>query len=323
MICTLLIATALIVSALFFHTQLKSSYNIKDLTIIEISKGDTDKKIFNKIADLGLIKYPYMHLTTFKILKKIRPKYYFQSGEYNITSDDNYYSLINKLVKGSVYYRRFTVTEGQTTHEVITALENNPFFSGKINNIPKEGEILPETYFFRKGTNRAKQLDIMKKNMELVLEEAWNLRSPDIPLKNKYELLILASIVEKETGQAAERDRIAGVFMNRIRLRMKLQSDPTVIYTITNGKYKLERPLSKRDLQKKSSFNTYTIPALPIAPISNPGKEAIFATSRPMNTKELYFVANGNGGHRFSKTLREHNKNVQKLRAYERQQKAK
>ena len=158
--------------------------------------------------------------------------------------------------------------------------------------------------------------------MQVTLDKAWLTRDPALPLKNKYELLILASIVEKETGKESERNRIAGVFFNRLKKGMKLQSDPTVIYAITNGQYKLARQLSKRDLLKKSPYNTYVNFSLPPAPISNPGKASIFATINPMDTKDLYFVADGKGGHRFAKTLREHNKNVQKLRNYEKQRKA-
>ena len=187
--------------------------------------------------------------------------------------------------------------------------------------MPKEGQLLPETYFFRKNFSRNTQIKNMKNNMSLILDEAWKNRDKNLPLKNKEELLILASIVEKETGISAERDRIAGVFINRINLGMKLQSDPTVIYAVTLGKYKLERPLSKRDLKIKSPYNTYFTYKLPPTPICNPGKKAIFATANPLETKDLYFVANGNGGHSFSRTLREHNIHVQKLRKYEREKK--
>ena len=161
----------------------------------------------------------------------------------------------------------------------------------------------------------------MSKAMDKILSEAWQNRAAYLPLKSKEELLILASIVEKETGLTGERDRVAGVFINRLRLKMKLQSDPTVIYAITKGKYKLERPLSKRDLRIKSPYNTYYTHRLPPTPICNPGKAAILATANPAITKDLYFVSNGRGEHRFSQTLKEHNINVRKLRAYERSQK--
>lgn len=308
-----------ILVALIVTTNLRNNYQIKEPIIIEVSKGETDKNIFDILENAGLVEFPFLHSVAFRIIKKVKPSIFFKSGEYDITENDNYFSLINKLISGSVYHRRFTVTEGQTVAEVIKLLENNKYFSGKITKVPLEGEILPETYFYKKGTTRDEQLEIMKKSMELVIEEAWSLRVPYLPLKSKSELLILASIIEKETGHDAERERIAGVFVNRLKLGMKLQSDPTVIYAITHGKYKLERQLSKRDLLKKSPYNTYVNYSLPPAPISNPGKAAIFATVRPMETKELYFVARGDGGHRFSKTLKEHNRNVRKLRNYEKQ----
>ena len=265
-ISILLISTILMVSIFIIYNNLNTNYKIVEPTIIEISKGDSDITIFNKLQKSNLINNSHLHHITFRLIKKIKPQYYFKSGEYNITSQDNYFSLIKKIINGSVYHRRFTITEGQTIHEVITALQNNNFFSGEINTIPTEGGILPETYFFKKNTPRQEQLNIMKKNMQVTLDKAWLTRDPALPLKNKYELLILASIVEKETGKESERNRIAGVFFNRLKKGMKLQSDPTVIYAITNGQYKLARQLSKRDLLKKSPYNTYVNFSLPPAP---------------------------------------------------------
>ena len=301
--------------------KLNNNYVIADNIIIEINRGDSDKNIFAQLKQHNLIRYSHIHIFAMKLLKIINDDIFFHAGEYLVTQGDNYFSVIDKMLNGVIYRRKITIAEGQTISEVVAALDDNEFFSGKIDDIPAEGSILPETYFFAKDTDRNKQLQIMQRDLETVLDDAWHSRDVNLPLKNKEELLILASIVEKETGLSGERDHIAGVFVNRLRLGMRLQSDPTVIYAITKGKYKLERPLSKRDLRRKSEYNTYHIFGLPPTPISNVGKETIYATARPLQTKDLYFVANGNGGHNFSRNLREHNRNVQKLRAYERRNK--
>jgi len=308
--------------ALSYH-NLSKNFDIEEAIIFEVKKGASNKSIFQGLHDNNLISLPQIHTIAFKILKKFNSDLFFKSGEYQINNSDNYFSSLRKMLKGEVFLRRYTIAEGQTVAEVVELLNNSPYFTGEIKDIPEEGSILPETYFYKKGDDRANQLKIMQNDLEKTLNEAWAQRKDNLPLKNKRELLILASIVEKETGLDPERDHIAGVFINRLNKGMRLQSDPTVIYAVTMGKYKLERPLSRRDLRNTSKFNTYTNYGLPPTPIANPGKLAIFATAQPLETKDLYFVSDGRGKHRFSKTLTEHNKNVSLLRKYEREQKAK
>jgi UPF0755 protein len=306
--------------AIFSYTifDLQKEFALADKEIVfEISQGESGKKIFKNLEDQKLIDFHYPHYLFFNIVKKLNKKIFFKSGEYSITSEDNYFSLISKFIKGDVYLRRITITEGQTITEAINILKANEFLSGEITIAAKEGSILPETYFFKKGDSREGQLKLMQDNLSKILQQAWDSRGKDLPLRNKEELLILASIVEKETGHDSERSHVAGVFVNRIIRRMRLQSDPTVIYAITKGKYKLERQLSKRNLRKVSPYNTYMFFGLPPAPICNPGSEAIFATAKPLQTKDLYFVANGKGGHSFAKNLKGHNRNVAILRQYE------
>jgi UPF0755 protein len=174
-----------------------------------------------------------------------------------------------------------------------------------------EGEILPETYTFMKGETRENIVNQAKKALEDTIKEIWAQRAENLPLKTPQELLILASIVEKETGLPDERDMVASVFVNRLKIGMRLQTDPTVIYAITQGKSELGRPLYKKDLSFDSPYNTYLYEGLPPTPICAAGKEAIYAAAHPLNTDYLYFVASGNGGHNFAKSLSEHNKNVQ------------
>lgn len=200
------------------------------------------------------------------------------------------------------------------TSQILALVDSNELLIGKMPTGLKEGELLPETYDIRWGDTKAEVITRMQKAMKDTLVKAWESRVDNLPFSTPQEALILASVIEKETAVPEERRRIAGVFFNRLRRNMRLQTDPTVIYALTKGKYVLERPLSKKDLAIDSPYNTYTHAGLPPAPIANPGRDAIFAAVSPMMTGELYFVADGSGGHAFSNTLDEHVRNVREWR---------
>ena len=188
----------------------------------------------------------------------------------------------------------------------------------------EEGDLLPETYKFSRGAERADILAQMERAQTRALDQIWDRRDPDLPLESKEELVILASIVEKETARAGERPRVASVFYNRLAKGMRLQSDPTVIYGIFGGEGKpSDRPIYKSDLEKDTPYNTYTINGLPPGPIANPGRESMEAVANPSRTEDLYFVADGYGGHTFAKSLDEHNANVARWRKLMREQEAK
>lgn len=194
-------------------------------------------------------------------------------------------------------------------------MQEQPELAGDVSAAPAEGSILPDTYVFRRGLTRQKLIEDMQDAETHLIDELWAKRPPTTTLKSKEELLTLASIVEKETGIAEERPQVASVFLNRLKLGMKLQSDPTIIYGIVGGKGKLDRPLTRADIDAVTPYNTYQIPALPPGPIANPGRAALEAVLNPASTSYLYFVADGTGGHAFAATLDEHNVNVQKWRA--------
>ena len=221
--------------------------------------------------------------------------------------------LADILTSGKVYLRKITFAEGLTTREIAEILYDNNLLDGDFS-IPPEGYFLPETYTFSRGEKRQNIVEQGHKAMQEFLQSAWDNREQNLPLKNKEELLILASIVEKETGVAAERPQVASVFINRLRKGMLLQTDPTVIYALTKGQKELERLLTRKDLTIDSPYNTYKYAGLPPKPICNPGKASILAASHPDKTPYLYFVASGNGGHNFARTLSEHNENVRKWR---------
>ncbi len=221
-----------------------------------------------------------------------------------------------KARKAPISYQ-VSVAEGVTSWQVIEALKVADFLTGPVPEVPAEGSLAPDTIEVKSGALRADIVDNIKAAQSKILAEAWAARAKDLPLKSPLEALTLASIVEKETGQDGERAEVAGVFINRLKKGMRLQTDPAVIYGITKGKGILGRGLRRSELSKKTPYNTYIIPGLPPGPIANPGREAIEAVLNPAKTKNLYFVADGTGGHVFSATLREHNANVIKWRRIE------
>ena len=200
---------------------------------------------------------------------------------------------------------------------IVARLVEDEVLSGETPAPPREGAILPDTYKFERGTTRKQLLARMEQEQKDVLAEVWKNRSSSLPLKSPAELVTLASIVEKETGRADERPRVASVFLNRLAKNMRLQSDPTVIYGLVGGKGKLDRPILKSDLENATPFNTYIINGLPPGPIANPGRAAMEAVANPSTTKDLYFVADGTGGHAFAETLEQHNRNVARWRQLE------
>jgi UPF0755 protein len=204
-----------------------------------------------------------------------------------------------------------------TSEQIVQRLLETEILSGSIKEIPREGSMLPESYRYARGASREQVIQRMQQAQTRVVQEVWEHRMPDLPLRSPQQLVILASIVEKETGRADERTRIAAVFVNRLKQRMKLQSDPTIIYGIAGGKGTLGRPILKSEIEQHTPYNTYVIEGLPPGPIANPGRAALEAVANPARTKELYFVADGTGGHAFSETLDQHQRNVARLRALE------
>ena len=234
----------LIVTSSIFYYRITKKYNFNDSVIFNIKKGSSHKEILLTLKKHKIIYNVDLHLIIYKLANLFVDNYHFKSGEYLVDADDNYYKILQKLLKGDNYYHKITFVEGVTIDGVIKQLSNSGLLRDTIKKPNfSEGSVLPETYYIAKDTDIAEHLSLMSKAMDKVLSEAWENRASNLPLNSKEELLILASIVEKETGLSGERDRVVE-FINRLRLKMKLQIDPMVIYAITKGKYKLERPLS-------------------------------------------------------------------------------
>jgi UPF0755 protein len=240
-------------------------------------------------------------------------------GEYAFQKNASLRDVIGTIVEGKVVQHSVTVAEGLTSEQIVSRLSDNDIFSGVIREVPREGTLLPETYKFPRGTSREQVIQRMQAAQKRLVAEIWEHRSPDVPLKSPEQLVTLASIVEKETGKADERSRVAAVFVNRLQKKMKLQSDPTIIYGLVGGKGTLGRPIKRSEISQPSPYNTYTIEGLPPGPIANPGRASLEAAANPARTRDLFFVADGTGGHAFSESLDVHAKNVAKLRAIEKQ----
>lgn len=242
-----------------------------------------------------------------------------KAGEYEIKAGASMQEIVELMQSGKSILHSFTVPEGQTVQQIFDRLKADEMLQGDMPaEMPPEGALLPETYKFSRGTTRAEIIEQMAKAQVRALEQVWSRRAPDLPLESPEELVILASIVEKETARADERPRVAGVFINRLNRGIRLQSDPTIIYGLFGGAGKpSDRPIYKSDIEKPTPYNTYVIDRLPPTPIANPGREAMEAVANPSRTNDLYFVADGTGGHAFAETLDEHNSNVARWRRLE------
>lgn len=237
------------------------------------------------------------------------------AGEYEFPAGTSPLEAGDIIASGRTVKHKLTIPEGLTSAEIAALVRAAPALAGPVGPVPPEGSLMPDTYIYSYGEQRRDLLRRMRVEMAHALDAAWAKRRPDLPFANPEQMLVLASMIEREAARSDERGRIAAVFVNRLRLGMRLECDPTVIYGLSNdGTKKLDRPLTHADLQTPSPYNTYLVNGLPPGPIDNPGLAALRAAARPAPTDDLYFVADRNGGHVFAKTLAEHNRNVAQYR---------
>ena len=283
---------------------------LKNDVILDIKRGTSKKELKLKLREKEIISNNYsLDIVEIITKKTFLPK----AGEYKIKKQTTPIELFKILNNGKVYQRRILIKEGMRSIDIINTINNEKFLESTIQIIPKEGTIFPDTYNFVKGEDRNALLERMQTKMKEKLLEIWKNRNNNLPYKSPYELIIMASIIEKETGIASEREIISSVFINRLNKKMRLQSDPTVIYGKYFGKENLNN-IESRDIKNKNPWNTYQIRGLPETAICNPGEASIRAAAMPAKTNFFYFVSNGKGKHNFSSTLKEHNKNVRKLK---------
>ena len=312
-----LVAIAVGVAIMIGKQRLDAPGPLGEDKVVNIPRGAGVRDIADLLVKEGVIDQPWTFVGAV-VVRKARDD--LKSGEYMFPKHATLGDVIATLLDGKVVQHALTVPEGLTSEQVVHRLLEADMLSGNIREIPREGSLLPETYKVVRGTAREQVIQRMHQAQRRVVQEVWERRMADLPLRTPDQLVALASIIEKETGRPEERTRVAAVFVNRLKQRMRLQSDPTIIYGLVGGKGTLGRPILKSEIEQPTPYNTYVIDGLPPGPIANPGRAALEAAANPARTKELYFVADGAGGHLFAETLDQHQRNVAKLRSIERSQ---
>jgi UPF0755 protein len=292
-------------------------------TVIAVPKGEGVSTIAERLERDGVIDDRRIFMTSIIYFMYVKGQGSLKAGEYEFPKYASMRQVLDTLVEGKSIEHKVTLAEGLTTQQMVEKIRANPDLHGEIAEIPAEGTLLPDTYKFGKNDTRQDIIERMQAAQAKFLAKVWEERDEGIVVTTPEEAVILASIVEKETGRADERPRIASVFQNRLRKNMRLQSDPTIIYGLVGGKGMLDHPIQQDELDRDTQYNTYKINGLPPTPIACPGRAAIEAVLKPAKTKDLYFVADGKGGHVFAATLEEHNKHVANWRTVEREIRAK
>ena len=315
-IFTLLVVISIAVGAgLFIGKQrFEAPGPLPEDKVVNIPRGLGIRDIADLLQREGVINQPYVFMGGVIALKARGELKY---GEYQFSKQSSVADVVETITEGKVVQHAFTVPEGLTSEQIVARLLENEVLTGQIKDIPREGTLLPETYRFTRGMTREQIIQRMQQAHRRALQEVWERRVQDLPVKTPEQLVTLASIVEKETGKPDERTRVAAVFVNRLKTKMRLQSDPTIIYGLTGGKGSLGRPILRSEIDQATPYNTYAVDGLPPGPIANPGRASLEAAANPARTKELYFVADGTGGHVFSDNYAEHQKNVARLRGIE------
>ncbi|MGE5503517.1 MAG: endolytic transglycosylase MltG [Actinomycetota bacterium] len=296
--------------AWYGHRSFTAPGPLAEPTDVVIPKGSGLDAVARRLEEAGVIDGRWVFMVGAKLRRAN-----LKAGEFSFPAHVSPEEAMRLLAEGRTVVHKLTIAEGLTTRAVLEMVRQADFLSGDITLKPAEGTLLPETWHLSRDDARDEVVARMEKAMRQALESLWAARDRDLPLKSPAEAVVLASMVERETPLAAERPRVAAVFYNRLRLGMRLQSDPTVIYGLSDGWGVLDRPLVHDDLGARHRWNTYVIDGLPPTPIANPGRASLEAVMHPAHSSELYFVADGNGGHVFARTLDEHNANVTKWRA--------
>lgn len=284
--------------------------------IVYILPGTELPDIIGMLEREGVIDDP-LFLNVVLVLEGSRSK--VRAGEYLFKQSTSLRAVIDTLVSGRQVLHAITIPEGLTSEQIVERLRGSDVLAGEIKEAPKEGSLLPETYKVVRGTPRTDLVKKMQDDHKRAVDQVWARRAGDLPLRSPYDLVTLASIVEKETGKAEERPHVASVFVNRLQRRMRLQSDPTIVYGLVGGKGTLGRGITRSEIEKPTAYNTYAIDGLPPGPIANPGRAALDAVANPSRTQDLYFVADGSGGHVFAETFDQHKRNVERWRLIEKE----
>jgi UPF0755 protein len=298
----------------FAKSRFDSATNLDSARTFTVTHGSSLSTIADELVKDGLIDTKWLFVFGVWLSNQTSS---LKAGEYLIPAHASMRDIMDTMVTGKGILYSVTIPEGLTSQQVVDRLNADKVLTGEIKAIPAEGSLLPETYKFTRGDARQDIIDRMQRERDRVLADVWSRRAPDLPIKTPAALVTLASIVEKETALADERSRVAAVFINRLKLNMRLQSDPTVIYGMFGGAGKpSDFTLTRKDLETPTPYNTYVIPALPPGPIANPGRASLEAVANPSRTRDLYFVADGSGGHAFAQSYEDHLRNVARWRDF-------
>jgi UPF0755 protein len=282
--------------------------------VVVLTREDDDGPIADQLEKAGVIE----NSTIFAVMTLFDgQRSALKRGEYDFRAGISMREVEDMLARHKVVRHKLPIPEGLTSEQIVQRIRDSDLFSGEVKETPREGSLYPDTYVFERGDSRNALIAHMEAEQTRMVDEIWRKRSPDLPIKSPGELVTLASIVEKETGRSDERPRVASVFVNRLQKHMKLQSDPTIVYGLVFGKGTLGHSITKTELQEATPYNTYFIDGLPPGPICNPGKAAMEAVANPAKGHDLFFVADGTGGHAFAETLDQHAKNVARWRQIE------
>jgi UPF0755 protein len=308
--------------AYYFDAQMDAPGPLEKPKVVVIPKLEGSLEIAARLEREGIVSDRRLFTAGYRWLQLLawlegNRTLQLKAGDYEVRQNASVRDLVDLLSEGKTVTYKVTIPEGLTSQQIVDRLNADPNLSGEIAETPAEGSLLPETFVTQRGAPRQTVLDSMQAEARRLMERLWAQRKKDLPVKSWEDAVVLASIVEKETGRNDERDRVAAVFLNRLRQNMRLQSDPTILYGLYGGKVVWGRPIQRSEIGQKTAHNTYQIDGLPPTPICNPGRQSIEAVLRPRETRELYFVADGSGGHAFAETLKDHNANVQKWRLVE------
>jgi UPF0755 protein len=312
---------ALAILFYFVRTQFDQPGPLGYATVVVIPKGEGVREIASRLERDGIIGDQRIFVASVVIYFQAQSR--LKAGEYAIKKHASMREVLDTLVEGKAILHTVSIPEGLTSYQVVERLNSHPELTGKINLVPSEGTLLPDTYRFARGTDREELVARMQSEQRKFMDKVWPKRAAGLPFNTPQDAVNLASIVEREAGKADERPRVAAVFVNRLHKNMKLQSDPTIIYGLSGGKGTLGRPILRTEIQQMTPYNTYTMKGLPPTPIANPGRAALEAVLRPAKTSDLYFVADGTGGHVFSESYDDHKKGVGEWRVIEKEIRAK
>lgn len=308
--------------AVFLRSSFDAPGPLAASSVVVIPKGDGIYDIAGRLERDGVVGDRRIFVAQY-LAARFHGPVLLKAGEYEIKKGASVRQVLDTLVEGKTLLLKVTIPEGLTSLQIVERLRADPNLAGEITVVPPEGSLLPDTHRVSRGMSRQELIDRMQAEHQKVVAQLWAKRQEGLPFKTPEQALVLASIVEKETGRSDEREKVAAVFVNRMRKGMRMQSDPTIIYGLVGGQGTLGRSITRADIDSKTPYNTYQIDGLPPGPICNPGLKAIEATLNPAKTQDLYFVADGTGGHAFTTNLKDHNAAVANWRRVEREQREK